>query len=481
MANTDIKKLRAQQAAKLQQRMRPSARRSDWAEGGGSSPSERYSHRPNDTVIVKLRTTTAATRRVSAALRASEVGGAPAVQPFLATLIENGYAERISPVFPNPIVQPTVRGSLRAMSTAMREEQPVSAARGLVSIKVDPRASANQLVAHLNSLGNEIEYAYVPPVKYPFVARAASKAAKKRASKKRPRNTNDPLGSRQWGHGAIRIREARAKAGFKEAMQIIIAVIDSGIDKTHPDLDGSIHSYINFLSSTEDDRDYQGHGTHVAGIIAAELNNRIGIAGVCAARIMALKALPRNGNPWNAEAYYRALAHPITAGAKVVNLSLGGGFDPGEKDIITDLVDAGITVVAAMGNEFEEGNPVSYPAAYGNVIAVGATDEVDRRASFSCTGAHINLVAPGVNILSTTPQYPSELASEVLYDSWPGTSMATPHVAAAVALLLAKKPTLNPSEIRDQLTKTADRVPWQSARPDEEYGYGRLNVEAALK
>lgn len=479
MANTDVKKLRAMQRAKLDQRMRPSARRSDWTMEGGGSSSERYSQRATDTVIVKLRTTTTATRRVFAALRASESGGAAAPQPFLATLIENGYAERISPVFPSAIVQPEARGSLRAMSTALREEQPLSAARGLVSIKVDPRASANQLAAHLSSLGNEVEYAYVPPVKYPFVARA-KKAAKKRASKRRPRQTNDPLGSRQWGHGAVRIREARAKAGFKEATQIIIAVIDSGIDSTHPDLDGSIHSYVNFLPD-EDDRDYQGHGTHVAGIIAAEINNQIGVAGICAARIMALKALPKKGNSWNAEAYYRALAHPITAGAKVVNLSLGGGIDQGERDIITDLVDAGITVVAAMGNEFEEGNPISYPAAYDNVIAVGATDEVDRRASFSCTGPHISLVAPGVNILSTTPQYPSELASEVLYDSWPGTSMATPHVAAAAALLLAKRPNLKPSEIRDQLTKTADRVPWQSARPDEEYGYGRLNLEAALK
>lgn len=475
MANTDVKKLRAQQEAKLLRRMRPPVRRSDSEGERRSRTSESFSERANDTVIVKLRTTTAATRRVLTALRASEAGGSPAPQPFLATLIENGYAERITPVFPAPLVQPAVRGSLRAMSVALREEQPLSKARGLVSIKVDPRASANQLAAHLNSLGDEIEYAYVPPVKYPFV-----KAAKKRAKKRRPRKTNDPLGSRQWGHEAIRIREARAKSGFKEATQIIIAVIDSGIDNKHPDLVDVIHGYVNFLSN-EDDRDYQGHGTHVSGIIAAEINNQIGIAGVCGARILALKALPKKGKPWNAEAYYRALAHPITAGAKVVNLSLGGGFDPGEKDIVTDLVDAGITVVAAMGNEFEEGNPVSYPSAYDDVIAVGATDEVDRRARFSCTGPHISIVAPGVNILSTTPHYPSEFADEVLYDSWPGTSMATPLVAAAAALLLAKRPNLTPSEIRDRLTKTADRVSWQNARPNDEYGYGRLNIEAALK
>ncbi|MGH8503178.1 MAG: S8 family peptidase [Gammaproteobacteria bacterium] len=319
----------------------------------------------------------------------------------------------------------------------------------------------------------------MPAIKYPSVrGRSASKATGKK--KRRLKSTNDALSARQWGHGAIRIREARTRTGFVEATDIIVAVLDSGIDRTHPDLDGAIHSYVNFLPN-EDDRDYQGHGTHVAGIIAAEMNNGIGIAGVCAARIMALKGLPKRGNPWNAEAYYRALAHPITTDAKVLNMSLGGGIDPGERDIITDLLDAGVTVVAAMGNEYEEGNPISYPAAYDGVIAVGASDEVDRRASFSWTGPHISLVAPGVNIISTTPQYPSEFASEILYDSWPGTSMATPHVAAAAALLLAKHPNLKPPQVRDRLVKAADRVPWQSTHPNAEYGYGRLNVEATLR
>jgi subtilisin family serine protease len=471
MTVADVKQLREKQKRKLRTRRRT-------LEETGARPSTPRpwsavvsGERVTDTVIVKLRLTPAASRRVSAALQASVSGATTASVPFLATLVENGYAERITPIFPTALVERVPRATVRSLAVAMSEEQPVHAARGLVSIKVDPRTSPEQLAAHLNTIGNEVEYAYVPPPKYPFASRS---------KRRRRKQTNDPLGSRQWGHGAVKIRQARTRSGFREATGIIVAVVDSGIDRTHPDLDGSIHSYVNFLSN-EDDRDYQGHGTHVAGIIAAEMNNRIGIAGVCAARIMALKALPKRGNTWNAEAYYRALAHPITAGAKVVNLSLGGGLDPGERDIITDLLDAGITVVAAMGNEYEEGNPVSYPAAYEGVIAVGASDEVDRRADFSCTGPHISLVAPGVNIISTTPQYPSEFADAVLYDSWPGTSMATPHVAAAAALLLAKKPKLTPTQVRTQLRKTADRVSWQRSRPDEEYGYGRLNIEAALR
>lgn len=196
---------------------------------------------------------------------------------------------------------------------------------------------------------------------------------------------------------------------------------------------------------------------------------------------MAIKAIPKDGNPWNAEKYYQALGHTMDPDhrAHVLNLSLGGEEDPAEQDIIDDILAEGITVVAAMGNEYEEGNPVSYPAAYKGVIAVGAVDEADRRAAFSCTGEHISLVAPGVNILSTVPRYPSLLAARRDYDSWPGTSMAAPHVAAAAALLLAKKPGLTPAEVCSCLVKTADRVGGQSGW-NEEFGAGRLNIKAAL-
>ena len=328
-------------------------------------------------------------------------------------------------------IERAARGAMVAMAEAVRGEQKVKAARGLVSIRVAPGVNSNRLAEHLHQQQDEFEYAYVPAIKYPCVRKASKSTARKTA------RTNDALSARQWAHGAIRIGDARRRAGFKEATRVVVAVLDSGIDKTHPDLIHVIDSYINFLPN-EDDRDYKGHGTHVAGIIAAEMNNGVGIAGVCAARIMALKALPKRGNRWNAEAYYQALAHPIDAGVKVLNMSIGGGLDPGERDIIADLLDAGVTVVAAMGNEYEKGNPTSYPAAYPGVIAVGASDEMDRRAAFSCTGKHITLVAPGERILSTTPVYPSEFADALEYDSWPGTSMATPHVAAAAALLLAR-------------------------------------------
>ncbi len=472
MTNVSVDQLQAIELNKLRLRSDPygffDTTRRALARGEEAPP-----ERATDTVICKVRSSPAAVRRIAKAVRGGRFESAHDESSWLAKLIQNNLAERVTPVFQSAPIERAARGAMIAMADAVRSEQKVTAARGLVAIKVAPGVNASQLAEHLHRQQDEFEYAYVPAIKYPCVGKAAKKPRKTRL-------TNDALNSRQWAHGAIRIQDARARVAFKEATRMVVAVVDSGIDKTHPDLAHVIHSYLNFLPN-EDGLDYKGHGTHVAGIIAAEMNNGIGVAGVCAAKIMALKALPKQGSRWNAEAYYRALAHPIDAGVRVLNMSIGGGFDPGERDIIADLIDAGVTVVAAMGNEYNQGNPASYPAAYPGVVAVGASDEMDRRAAFSCTGEHITLVAPGERILSTTPLYPSEFAETVEYDSWPGTSMATPHVAAAAALLLAKDPVLTPAEVKKRLANSADRVPKQIGAHDKQYGSGRLNIASALK
>jgi subtilisin family serine protease len=444
---------------------------------------------PADTVVAKLKDTTpAAVQRVILSA-ARETTVANVRKPLFATLVESGYVAEIIPIYPGdgalrgagervPAgLHAGMEANVRALAAAVTESSLRRKSRGLVSVKVAPGVNPGILAADLNAKKDEVEYAFVPPPRYPFLAAPATRRT--RGSRRQARATNDPLASRQWNHGAVQIHAARSRSGFKDGSGVIVAVVDSGIDNGHPDLDGSLHSYINFLEATEDDHDYSGHGTHVAGIIAAEVNNRLGVAGLCAAKIMALKALPKRGNTWNAEKYYQALGYPMDNGAKILNLSLGGQYDRAEADIIADLLDAGVTVVAAMGNEYTEGNPTSYPAAYDGVIAVGATDEADRRARFSCTGRHIALMAPGVNILSTVPRYPSTFASTVDYDSWPGTSMAAPHVAAAAALLLAKSPNLGPHAVRQRVIDTADRVPGQMEW-NEEYGAGRLNISAAL-
>ena len=112
--------------------------------------------------------------------------------------------------------------------------------------------------------------------------------------------------------------------------------------------------------------------------------------------------------------YYRALRYVIGK-AQVLNLSLGGEKDPAEIDVLHDVIAAGVVVVAAMGNEHDEGNPTEYPAAIPEVCAVGATDELDKRAGFSNTGRHIDLMAPGVSILSTTPTFRYDGDGEMEY------------------------------------------------------------------
>ena len=466
--------LRAAEAAKLRLRGRGAYGSSAAAQPPFASPSVVVPERATDTVVVKVRSTPRNVSRVARAMRVADLASVRTELPWLVKLVQDKVAERVTPVFSAAALDPAPRGVLAAMAEAARPGPALRNARGLMTIKVAPGVNAMQLAAHLDQQKDEFEYAYVPAIKYPCVARRAAKKGTRRRRAK-----GGEFSARQWGHAAIRLAQAQARRGFRDASDVVVAVLDSGIDKTHPDLADMIDTYLNFLPH-EDDRDYKGHGTHVSGIIAAETNNAVGIAGVCAARLMMLKALPKKGARWNAEAYLKALAHPIEAGVRILNLSIGGGYDPGEKAVIQDLIEADIVVVAAMGNEYLEGNPTSYPAAYPGVIAVGASDEMDRRASFSCTGPHITLVAPGERILSTTPTYPCELADYEDYDSWPGTSMATPHVAAAAALLLARHPKLRATQVREILARTADNTPAQKKSFDNQFGNGRLNLAAAL-
>jgi subtilisin family serine protease len=429
------------------------------------------------TIIAKV-TPTAPVRGAAAATlsgsgrAAKAVGVAP--DSGLTRLLENARISNMRPVLDVGVggrggdrKLSMFSGSAEAGRRGFRRDDSRDSERGaapgrLVEITVARGATPAQVAAHMARMP-DVEYAFVPPVRTLFGRRT-------RAGKP------DPMASRQWAHGAIRLGQARAAAGFKNATGLTVAVVDSGIDERHPDLKPVIAEYKNFIGGSK--KDFVGHGTHVAGIVAAAAGNGLGVSGVCGAKILALKALPRDGEEFDAPAYYQALRYVIGK-AQVLNLSLGGDKDPAEIDVLRDVIAAGVVVIAAMGNEYEEGNPVEYPAAIRDVCAVGATDQFDKRASFSNTGKHIDLVAPGVAILSTTPTFNYDDDGLQEYDSWDGTSMATPHVAAAAALVLAQFPGSTPEQVITRLIDAADRVAG-AKKGSVAYGAGRLNCEKLL-
>lgn len=290
----------------------------------------------------------------------------------------------------------------------------------------------------------------------------------------------DPSLNLQWGLRAIGWFAAKRRPN---AAPVHVAVLDTGVDEQHPDLAGVIASYHRGGHSA---KDLPGHGTHVSGILAARPNNGIGICGVANCKLHVWKVFtdpsgPRRLEQFDDEGYNRALGAVLDSPAKIVNLSLGGtARSRTEEDLIAALVAEGALVVAAMGNEYDEGNPVEYPAAYASVLAVGAIGENRKRVAFSCTGRHIGLVAPGNNILSTVPRYPFA-GRDVEYDSWPGTSMASPHVAGCAALLKAKHRARDGKWIAARLMNTAAKLGAMAGkRFTAAYGHGLVNVARAL-
>jgi hypothetical protein len=422
-------------------------------------------------VVVKFKSTEPA-RRSLRALAASETGTRESTSPrgTLESVLAGEHLISMEPLFPEPSARRTAFAERLVMAVEPAEDDGLA---GLNVLQFESHHDAES-AAELLQKDNRVEYAHVVVPRFLCAKKKPIPGKKSDRKLKRKVAAVDPLKNRQWGLTAVELTQAQQSAGFTEATSIVIGVIDSGVDSAHPDLQGVIFDEQNFTSGPL--QDTSGHGTHVCGIIAAVRNNRIGISGVCQSRrLMSLKAL----SPYDVPGYYRAIRYATEKGAQVVNFSLGGDHDPTEQLLIQRAIAKGVVIVAAMGNDFLRGNPTSYPAAIPDVISVGASTEVDRRASFSGTGAHIDLVAPGDNILSTVPTYPSSLADETHYDAWPGTSMATPFVTATVALLLAKRPNASLATIVDALRAGADLIDGQAGFT-QQLGYGRLNIRKAL-
>ncbi|GBD98138.1 extracellular basic protease precursor [bacterium BMS3Abin07] len=313
---------------------------------------------------------------------------------------------------------------------------------------------------------------------------------------------NDPasLVGLQWDMSMINLPTAWELT--QGSSSVIVAVLDTGI-RSHPDLDPNVLSTgYDFVNMDSDPTDpllptAEFHGTHVAGTIAAIGNNNSGMAGVAwNVKIMPMRVLgPLGGTDTtiiNGMLYAAGL--PNSSGqvppqhANVINMSLGGNgtCSASYQDVINQVTNAGVTIVVAAGNDFQNGNPITWPASCQGVIAVGAVDPIGQKASYSESQPYVFIAAPGgdegegihAGILSTLPV---STAGGPYYKFMQGTSMATPHVSGVIALMLSVTPALTPSEIKNILSSTADpdSINYLSV-PNNDIGYGLIDAGKAV-
>jgi serine protease len=396
----------------------------------------------------------------------------------------------------------------------IEHQESLSVASGIYAVRIPVGTS---LTAALNRLAQMPGMAYVEPnYRYQLPPHQVSEIPAGFGT--RALTPNDPQFGLQWNIRSAKIDQAWELSTGSNT--VTVAVIDSGVDPNHPDLKERLlpledvwdeetgsDRVVSRITGEQVDfkgRDGNGHGTHVAGVIGAILNNNTGLAGVAGGgvKILPIKATSMLGAT-NARVLTAAVLRAIERGAKVINMSIGStGRTPAANnqvliDAVNEAVAQGITVISATGNESSRPRNVAAiaePAIYDNVIAVGAHTEMDNVAVYSNGGPEIDLVAPGgggsnpataegEQIWSTWPTYRTfeSLQGRIRASSYvaiSGTSMACPHVSGVAALLLSREPNLTPSQIRARLIASADDL----GEPgfDQASGYGKLNAFRAL-
>ncbi|MGX1547015.1 type VII secretion-associated serine protease mycosin [Streptomyces adustus] len=296
----------------------------------------------------------------------------------------------------------------------------------------------------------------------------------------------DGIRAQQWALDAMHTQQAWRTTKGKG---ITVAVLDTGVEDDHPDLDGNVLAgtdLVGFGAKPGDDS-WARHGTAMAGIIAGHghgAGNDAGVMGIAPeAKILPVRVILEDDDPSRAKARTtrgNALAEGIRwaadHGADVINLSLGDDSssahpEPGEDEAIQYALKKGAVVVASAGNGGEKGDHISYPAAYPGVIAATAVDRYGTRASFSTRRWYATVSAPGVDVVIAAPDHR-------YYEGW-GTSAASAFVSGAVALVKAAHPGLSPAQIKKLLEDTARNAP--SGGRDDSRGFGFIDPAAALK
>lgn len=282
---------------------------------------------------------------------------------------------------------------------------------------------------------------------------------------------NDPGYKYQWYIPYTKADKAWSLVNQKR--EVKVAVLDTGIDYTHPDLRNKVlvDEGYNFVGNNYNVMDYDGHGTHVSGIIAAEANNSIGLTGVTGnldVKILPIKVLNADGEG-DTISIVKGILYAVDSGADVINLSLGARY---KIDLLAEAIEyaksKGVFVVTASGNDNENSDNFS-PAGDGG-YTVAAMNYNYKKASFSDYGNSVKAAAPGVKILSTVPGG---------YEAWDGTSMAAPVVSGIAAMLKAENPDLTPAQLEAILNSTATDIIYQGK--DQASGYGLVNAYEAVK
>lgn len=263
-----------------------------------------------------------------------------------------------------------------------------------------------------------------------------------------------------WGITHVQATDVQSMGWTGKGVKV--AVLDTGIDYSHLDL--RVTSGVSFVAETIDYKDDVGHGTHVAGILSAH-NNELGTLGVAPdVNLYAVKVLDRSSTGYISD-IISGIEWSINNKMNVVNMSFEGDiYSKSLQRVLDKAYNSGILLFAAAGNQ---NNTITYPAAYPSVIAVGSVDQNNIRASSSGTGSKLELMAPGVGILSTLLNQDIGMMS--------GTSMASPHAAGVAALVLEAKPSLSAVEVRLLLQQTA--VPLGNS---DLYGRGLVNAKNAV-
>jgi len=406
------------------------------------------------------------------ARRIRRLAGAPVWLVISVALVLAGAcvpARAQAPTLATPVSDDYVRGQLlvrfrrdvpAAMLTSTRlltglQTVQTMFSTGLELVRVEPGKEADTL-ARLRD-DPLVEYAG-----YNYIAHIAGEPT-------------DPAWWRQWDMRQI---GAPTAWDMQTGNDLIVAIVDSGVDASHPDLASKLVAGYDYVNGDALPNDDHGHGTHVAGIVAAIANNGIGIAGLSwGARIMPIKVLDAHGDG----SYYQiiqGIRYAADHGAKIINLSLGGvQADPNLRSAIQYATAKDCLVIAAVGNQ---SSAVLYPAAYVEATAVAATNERQEAPDYSNYGPEVDLAAPGGS--ESAGIY--SLAPGGGYANQYGTSMSAPHVAGVAALVWSAAPSWSAADVMRLLQETAARVgqiPYDAAGHNDRLGYGQVNAAAALQ